>query len=125
VALFPEGRVTRDPEHWPEQAKTGAVRLALRTGAPIVPLAIEGAYHIVSKRHLVRGLIANVLLRPRVATAVGEPIDVRALLSHPGEPDQAELRRVTDIVMSRLIDLVEELRGKVAPADSGVARAPE
>ena len=29
---------------WPERAKTGAVRLALRTGAPIVPVAMVGAH---------------------------------------------------------------------------------
>ena len=28
VAIFPEGRLTRDPDRWPEKAKTWAVRLA-------------------------------------------------------------------------------------------------
>ena len=42
VGLFPEGRITRDPAMWPERAKTGVVRLALGTGAPIVPVAMSG-----------------------------------------------------------------------------------
>ena len=123
VAIFPEGRLTRDPDQWPEKAKTGAVRLALETGAPIVPVALEGAYRVVGRRKFVTGLLKNVILRPKVATAVGEPIDVHLLLDGPETPD--EIRRVTDVVWSRLIDLVEHLRGEQSPAESGVARVEE
>jgi 1-acyl-sn-glycerol-3-phosphate acyltransferase len=123
VALFPEGRVTRDPNQWPERAKTGAVRLALRTGAPIVPVAMEGAYRVVGRRKMVRKLVRNVILRPKVETAIGDPIDVRALLV--GEETQEEVRRLTDLVMSKLIDLVESLRGEQAPDPAGVARSPD
>ena len=49
VGLYPEGRLTRDPMMWPERAKTGAVRLALRTGAPIVPVAMVGAHEVVGR----------------------------------------------------------------------------
>ena len=56
-----------------------------------------------------------------MATAIGEPIDVRALLDGPETPD--EIRRVTDVVWSRLIDLVEQLRGQEAPPESGVELA--
>lgn len=123
VALFPEGRLTRDPNHWPEKAKTGAVRLALRTGAPIVPVAMDGAYRVVGKSKLVTGLIKAVVLRPKVLTAVGEPIDVCAM--RRGEETPEEIRRLTDAVMTQLIDLVESLRGEQAPADAGVDRAPD
>jgi 1-acyl-sn-glycerol-3-phosphate acyltransferase len=123
VAIFPEGRLTRDPDRWPEKAKTGAVRLALRTGAPIVPVALEGAYRVVGRRKFVSNLLKNVVLRPKVATAVGEPIQVRELLQGSETPD--EIRRVTDVVWSRLIDLVEHLRGEQSPAESGVARVEE
>ncbi len=114
VALFPEGRRTRDPNRWPERAKTGAVRLALRTGAPIVPVAMEGAHRVLGKRNIVVNLFTNVILRPKVVTRVGDPIDVRSLLEGPETPD--EVRRVTDIVMARLIDLLEALRGEQSPA---------
>ena len=115
--------MTRDPDRWPEKAKTGAVRLALQTGAPIVPVALEGAYRVVGRRKLVSSLLKNVILRPKVATAIGEPIDVRALLDGPETPD--EIRRVTDVVWSRLIDLVEQLRGQEAPHDAGVELAAD
>lgn len=123
VALFPEGRRTRDPNLWPERAKTGAVRLALRTGAPIVPVAMEGAHRVMGKRNVVVNLFTNVILRPKVETRIGEPIDVRALLDGPETTD--EVRRITDVVMSRLIDLVEDLRGEQAPAPTGISQPKE
>lgn len=122
VALFPEGRTTRDPHRWPERAKTGAVRLALRTGAPIVPIAMVGAHRVLDRRHAVRGLIVNVVLRPRVETAVGEPIDVGSLVTDPADVEQ--VRVATDEVMARLVALVAAVRGEIAPAPSGVDPAP-
>ncbi|MEO7068887.1 MAG: 1-acyl-sn-glycerol-3-phosphate acyltransferase [Nostocoides sp.] len=66
IGLFPEGRITRDPGTWPERANTGAVRLALRTGAPIVPVAMNGADKVVGDRgRLVRTLPRLTLGRPR------------------------------------------------------------
>ena len=35
------------------------------------------------------------------------------------------MRRLTDEVMTQLIDLVEELRGEEAPAESGLPRSPD
>lgn len=121
VGLFPEGRITRDPGKWPERAKTGAVRLALRTGAPVVPVALNGAEQVVGDRaHLARTL-RNLVLPPEVGVLVGEPIDVRALAG--GADDEATVRRVADEVMGRLIDLVEELRATTATHPHGVPRA--
>ena len=70
VGIFPEGRLTRDPMMWPERAKTGAVRLALRTGAPIVPVAMVGAHRVISRHRVV----PNAGLQP------GAPTEGR----HPG-----------------------------------------
>ena len=47
VGVFPEGRRTA---WWgEEQPKRGAAWLALRTGAPLIPVAIAGADHTLSK----------------------------------------------------------------------------
>ena len=122
VGLFPEGRITRDPQHWPERSKTGAVRLALRTGAPVVPVALVGAQQVVGTTGIVTRLLRNTLLRPRVAVAVGEPIDVRRLAGvTAGQPvDEATVRRVADEVMAALVAQVAELRGEPAPHPTGV-----
>ena len=124
VGLYPEGRLTRDPMMWPERAKTGAVRLALRSGAPIVPVAMLGAHEVVGRRAIVRNLVRNVVRRPRVTARVGAPIDVRALM-HVGpttEPTNDEIRVASDLVMGHLVDLVEELRGEQAPHPQGAPR---
>lgn len=122
VGLFPEGRITRDPQHWPERSKTGAVRLAIRTGAPIVPVALVGAERLVGSTGVLGRLMRNTILRPRVTVAVGEPIDVRRLAGvRAGEvPDDATIRRVADEVMAVLVTQVAELRGEAPPHPTGV-----
>ena len=47
VIFYPEATVTRDPAQWPMVAKTGVARLALTTGAPVVPVAHWGAQEIL------------------------------------------------------------------------------
>ncbi len=43
IVLHPEGTVTRDPDGWPMQGKTGAARLAsLVPGVPVIPIAQWG-----------------------------------------------------------------------------------
>lgn len=115
IGIFPEGRTTRDPNHWPERAKTGAVRLALRTGAPIVPVAMVGTHRVVRRDHPFRSILVNVVLRPKVLTEVGEPIDLVALAGS-SDPTHDEVRALSDLVMGRIVDLVAELREEVAPA---------
>ena len=118
VAIFPEGRTTRDPERWPERAKTGAVRLALRTGVPIVPVALVGTHRVLDKQRPVRTLLVSLILRPRVLVDVGEPIDVTAMVgTEPLGP--AEVRELADRVMGRLVELVAELRDEPAPHPTG------
>ena len=123
IGIFPEGRLTRDPDQWPERAKTGVVRLALRTGAPVIPIAMVGAHRVLGRRSVARQLLTNIVVRPRVETAVGEPIDVAALVDDAN--DVAQIRRATDTVMTALIDLVEELREEVAPEPAGVTPADD
>ena len=117
VGIFPEGRLTRHPDRWPEQARTGVVRLAIRSGAPIVPIAMVGAHRVLDRDHQIRQLVSNIVLRPRVDTAVGAPIDVRAWQVDADDP--AAVRAATDRVMSSLISLVAQLRGEPAPDDAG------
>lgn len=122
VGLFPEGRITRDPQRWPERSKTGAVRLALRTGAPVVPVALVGAERVVDRTGIAARLLRNTVLRPRVTVAVGSPIDVRRLAGVAGdEPvDEATVRRVADEVMALLVAEVAALREEAAPHPTGV-----
>jgi len=127
VGLFPEGRITREEAKWPERSKTGAVRLALRTGAPVVPVAMVGAHDVVDSAEptrLVARLTRNLLARPIVEVAVGDPIDVRRLAGVASLDDVSEetIRRVADDVMAVLVQHVADLRGQAAPHPVGAPR---
>ncbi len=50
VILFPEG--TRSPDGQLQAYKTGAFRLALETGTPILPVVIKGTHHAINKGSL-------------------------------------------------------------------------
>ena len=73
LALFPEGTRVRDPEEL-GHPKRGAGRLAMESGAPLVPAAITGTDH----------LFAGPFPKPkRVQVAFSEPIDVAELAATP------------------------------------------
>lgn len=68
LAVFPEG--TRSPDGRLQEFKQGAFKIALRAGAPIVPVTIIG-----SSRLLPKGSLAP---RPgRVDVVIGEPIETK------------------------------------------------
>ena len=114
VVIYPEGSVTRDPDWWPMEARTGVARLALTTDAVVLPVAQWGPqrvhdYH-TKKWHLRMRAPADYL--------VGEPIDLSAQRAEvrAGRPLSADLlREVTDVIMSRVRDALAELRGEPAP----------
>src|SRR6202042_3149056 len=47
VIFYPEGTTTRDRAWWPMAARTGVARLALATGAPVIPVANWGTLDVV------------------------------------------------------------------------------
>jgi 1-acyl-sn-glycerol-3-phosphate acyltransferase len=63
LAVFPDGRIRRDGGRW----EHGAARLALATGAPLVPVRIVGSADALRRWKI--GL-------PQVCLVVGEPIGV-------------------------------------------------
>ncbi len=110
VIVYPEQTATRDPELWPMVAKTGVARLALATGAPVVPIAHWGTQHVLpygtSKPRL--------LPRKRVRTIVGPPVDLSA---YQGQRMSASvLRAATATIMADVTALLAELRGEQPPA---------
>ena len=115
VVIYPEGSVTRDPDWWPMEARTGVARLALSTDAVVVPVAQWGPQR-VHDYHTGK-------LHPRLRTPadylVGEPVDLTDLRDQvrAGRPLTRELlRQATDRIMVRVHDQLAELRGLPAPA---------
>ena len=71
AAIAPEGRVNDDAEHGLQRIRSGAARIALPTGAPIVPVGIWGTQRRWSRA----GLDWHRLWRrPRVGLVFGPPI---------------------------------------------------
>jgi 1-acyl-sn-glycerol-3-phosphate acyltransferase len=115
VVIYPEGSVTRDPDWWPMEARTGVARLALTTDAVVLPVAQWGPQRL----HDYHAKKLHPRLRTRADYLVGEPVDLadqRAQV-RAGHPLSGELlREVTDLVMGRVRDQLAELRGEPAPA---------
>ncbi len=104
VIIYPEGTTTREPDLWPMRGKTGAARLALVTGAPVIPIANWGAERVFDPR------TNRLKFRPRtpVRVTAGKPID---LSRWAGEaPGRAVLDQMTDAIMLDIRDLLTELR---------------
>jgi 1-acyl-sn-glycerol-3-phosphate acyltransferase len=111
VILYPEGTLTRDPDLWPMRGKTGAVRMALGQGIPVIPVAHWGAQRILPRYSKKLSLFP----RKRVDIRFGAAVD---LSRFEGSPlDITTLNQATDEVMDAITALVEQLRGEEAPAE--------
>jgi len=110
VVIYPEGTTTRQPDLWPMRGKTGAARLALLTGAPVIPMATWGAHTIYDPR------TSKLKLRPRtpVSVVTGRPIDLSRW--QDATPSRAVLEQMTETIMLDVQDLLGGLRGEQPPA---------
>jgi 1-acyl-sn-glycerol-3-phosphate acyltransferase len=104
VVIYPEGTTaTTNADFSPSRGKTGAVRLSLMTGVPILPVATWGGQYVWRKSG-------------RQSLAFGRPIWLEAgalkdVGSHvEGEPDGRTLRALTDELMAELAAGVDGLR---------------
>lgn len=111
VVIYPEGTVTRDPDMWPMVPKSGAARLALATGVPVVPVAQWGAQQIMPGV----GPAWPRLGRGKVLTfSVGEPVpldDLRVERPSSREAVAAASERIVDALTALLV----QVRGETPP----------
>ncbi|MEO3780102.1 lysophospholipid acyltransferase family protein [Micromonospora sp. B11E3] len=109
VLVYPEGRIGLDPGMWPERGKTGTARLALTTGAVVIPVAQWGAHEVLPYR-TPRGLAGAVgralLRRPVVKVRFGDPVDLADI--DPAAPGAA--LRATDRIIDAITDTLVPLR---------------
>jgi 1-acyl-sn-glycerol-3-phosphate acyltransferase len=107
VTIYPEGTITRDPAVWPMTGRTGAVRVALATGKPLVPLMQWGPQEILwpyAKK-------VRLLPRKTMHIRVGKPIDLSA---YAGKPlTEAVLHEATGVLMDTLTSMLAEVRGEL------------
>jgi 1-acyl-sn-glycerol-3-phosphate acyltransferase len=104
VVVYPEGTTsTTNPDFSPGPGKTGAVRLSLMTGVPILPVATWGGQYVWRKS----GRQSLAFGRP-IWVEAGELMDVGSGVD--GEPDGATLKALTDELMTALGGIVDGLR---------------
>jgi 1-acyl-sn-glycerol-3-phosphate acyltransferase len=111
VVIYPEGTTTRQPDLWPMRGKTGAARLALITGAPVVPVAHWGAQQVFDPRTSK----LKLKMRTPVAVTAGKPIDLSRW--DGAHPTRAVLDQMTEAIMLDVQDLLTSIRGGEPPAE--------
>jgi len=109
ITVYPEGTITRDPGAWPMSGRTGAVRLALMTDTPLIPMMQWGAQEILwpyTKK-------PRFFPRKTIHIRIGPPVDLSDLRGR--ELTEELLHTATDRLMDTLTDLMAELRGELPP----------
>ncbi|GAB3683004.1 lysophospholipid acyltransferase family protein [Saccharopolyspora tripterygii] len=90
VLVYPEGRLTLEPNMWPERGKTGVARMALAAGTPVIPISQWGAHEamcygmvrVESARDLwilFSSWLRAIVRRPTMRVHFGAPVDLSDL----------------------------------------------
>lgn len=111
VAVYPEGTITRDPDLWPMVGKTGAARIALATGCPVVPIAQWGPEDLLAPY----AKVPKLFPRPVMRVTAGPPVELDDLRAGPITTDA--LRVATERIMADITALLEGIRGERAPVE--------
>jgi 1-acyl-sn-glycerol-3-phosphate acyltransferase len=94
LGIYPEGTRTADGRLY--RGKTGVARMALESGAPVIPVAMIGTYEIQPPGRIWPRI-------RRVGVCFGDPLDFSR---YEGlESDRFVLRSVTDEIMYALMEL--------------------
>jgi len=110
VCVLPEGTLTRDPDLWPMTGKTGAARIALETGCPLLPVGMWGTQDVL---YPYQGKVPKLLPPKTIKVYAGAPVDLDDLR---GQPVTASLlTTATDRLMDAITAQVARARGEQAP----------
>lgn len=131
VFIFPEGTTTKDPQSWPMSCKTGAARLALMTGVPVIPILQDGAQFLNKdadtsvlwyKEHVKKGLFGKKIVMHIKAYP---PLDLSQYVNPDDYKDnnyideeKLDAQKIIDVnqvIEDKLTQMAEENRGVKAP----------
>lgn len=110
VVIYPEATLTRDPGLWPMAGKTGAARVALTTGCPVIPTAQWGPQELLAPY----SKVPHLLPRKVMHVWAGPPVDLDDL--RDGEPTVPVLREGTDRITAAVTGLLAQIRGEQPPS---------
>jgi 1-acyl-sn-glycerol-3-phosphate acyltransferase len=92
--IYPEG--TRSPDGRLYRGRPGVGWLALKSGLPVLPVALSGTRHVLPPGHVVP--------RPgRIGVTIGKPVPIAPELA--GEPPGKARRLIADQVMAAIKEL--------------------
>lgn len=118
VMIYPEATITTNADLTPMQGKTGVARVALATGAPVVPIAVWGSHWVKPKRRR-----AVRKFRRLIVLKAGKPIVFDASL-RARRDEHDVLRECTERIVGELDRLVRELH-KIYPEGAAVPEMKE
>lgn len=108
VLFFPEAGFSDDVDHWPSaRVKNGVARVALETGAPVVPVVNWGTHTLLPAK----ARFPKVFPRKTIDIVTGDPVD----LSDITGTDREALNEATRRIMNAITELLSELRGETPP----------
>ncbi|WP_104480790.1 lysophospholipid acyltransferase family protein [Actinokineospora auranticolor] len=108
VMFFPEAGFSDDVDHWPSQrVKNGVARVALETGAPVIPVVNWGTHALLPAT----AKFPKLFPRKTVDIIAGDPVD----LSDIEGTDRAAMDQATKRIMHAITELLAELRGEEPP----------
>ena len=101
AGIFPEGTVNPVPQAGLSRGRKGAARIALATGAPVVPVGIWGTQDRWPKS----GLHVRRPWRPVVVVSYGDPVSPNGAADSP-----EDVEAFTDLVMAGIVEQVQRAR---------------
>ena len=107
--VYPEGTITRDPDLWPMSGKTGAARIALESGAPVIPVAHWGVQKLMGPYKVE----LNLIPRKTIHVEAGPPVDLDDLRELPITEDVLQV--ATNRILDTITHMEAELRGEHPP----------
>jgi 1-acyl-sn-glycerol-3-phosphate acyltransferase len=111
VIVYPEGTLSRDPGLWPMAGRSGAARIALTTGCPVIPCAQWGPQEVLAPYGRRPRLFPRKLMRVRA----GPPVELDDLRGQ--ELTTELLIEATERIMVAITGLLEQIRGEQAPVE--------
>jgi putative phosphoserine phosphatase / 1-acylglycerol-3-phosphate O-acyltransferase len=121
VAILPQGTIPRGEAFFDPRlhGRVGVARLAIASGAPVIPVALWGTERIWPRAARIPDLAG---LKGTVYARIGEPMYLK--VPSGDEEDDSALEAATQEVMDRIAELLpEELRVQASPSAEEISAA--
>jgi len=106
LIIYPEGRRSRDGKI--QQGRPGTARIFLKTGIPIVPVGIIGAFELMPPHKKFPKIKKNIRVN------IGKPFYFEKELAEAGNLDEDSLRHreIVSQITAKIMDAIRNLAGQ-------------